>query len=49
MSFKILGRPSGGTVEEIDTAESATEADYLVLEYMVAFGKGWTIWSVRSK
>lgn len=31
--------------EEIDTAETAEEADMMVCEYRVAFGKGAVIWS----
>lgn len=41
--FQIMGSYQG-EVEEIDTAESETEALELVGEYRLAFGQGWTVW-----
>lgn len=41
--FRILGRSRGPT-EELDTADDASSADYLVGEYRLAFGAGWSIW-----
>ena len=42
---KIIG-VSEGTKEVIDTAETTEEAEYLVGEYRLAFGKGWNIYYV---
>lgn len=43
--FIIYGRYQG-TKEEIDTAETKKEAEYLANEYRMAFGPGWSIWYV---
>jgi len=40
--FRIMGSLNG-TVECLDTAETAEEADYLVGEYRLAFGERWKI------
>lgn len=42
---RIMGRLQGGPAEEIDTAETKDEADYLQGEYTLAFGTGWHIWT----
>lgn len=44
--YKIYGKSSYGT-EELDTAETKEEANYLVKEYVLAFGAGWTIWYTK--
>lgn len=41
---RIMGRYNGGKAEEIDTAMSSKEAEYLAAEYRLAFGRGWSIW-----
>ena len=38
-----------GRKEEIDTAKDKKEADYLVNEYKMAFGKGWRIYKQKSR
>ena len=40
--FRIMGTYQG-EVEQIDTAETLQDANYLVGEYMLAFGHGWAI------
>lgn len=40
----IMGESRFG-VEEIDTAETREEADYLLGEYRLAFGNDFTIWT----
>lgn len=42
--YRIMGRYCGGPTEEIDTAETEEEADYLEGEYVLAYGAGWHIW-----
>ena len=39
--FQIIGTYRGKS-EEIDTAETAREARYLVTEYAMAYGQGWS-------
>ncbi len=41
--YRIIGKSKYGT-EEIDTADSKGEAEYLVMEYVRAFGSGWIVW-----
>jgi hypothetical protein len=38
-----MGRSDFGT-EEVDTAETRHEADYMLGEYRLAFGPGWVLW-----
>ena len=40
----IWGRYNNGKKEKIDTTSTKREANYLVGEYQLAFGKGWKIW-----
>lgn len=42
--YKIMGRYKGGEPEEIDIAETNAEAEYLLNEYVLAFGRGWELW-----
>jgi hypothetical protein len=42
--FRIMGRSAAGK-EELDTATGQDQADYLVREYRMAFGAGWSIWA----
>ncbi len=42
--YKIYGSYQGEKKELIDTAYSEKNANYLVAEYTIAFGKGWKIW-----
>jgi hypothetical protein len=41
--YAIFGRSKYGT-EEIDTAETKQSAEYLLNEYRIAFGGGWSLW-----
>jgi len=41
--FKIMGRYMGRT-EEIDSAETKKDAEYLLREYKLAFGRAWKLW-----
>lgn len=41
----IWGRYQGQTPEKIDEADSL----YLLREYAMAFGRGWTLWRGRKK
>jgi len=46
LEYTILGRYRGEkTAEELDTATGQDQADYLVGEYQLAFGRDWLIWS----
>jgi len=40
----IIGESRFG-VEEIDTAETREEAEFLLGEYQLAFGEDWKIWT----
>jgi hypothetical protein len=46
--YKIMGK-YGEETEEIDTAKNKKEAEYLLCEYKLAFGRGWTIWIKERK
>lgn len=42
--FKIVAKGEGTNYyEEIDTAETQEDADYLIGEYKMAFGPGWSV------
>jgi len=43
MEFKIIGKYKSLPVEEIDKAETRKEANYLLQEYRLAFGKDWQL------
>ncbi len=43
IEYAIMGRSEYGK-EEIDTADTLTEANRLAGEYRLAFGAGWSIW-----
>lgn len=43
MKYEIIGIYRGEK-ETIDSAETKTDADYLVSEYRLAFGPAWTIY-----
>jgi len=45
--YIIYGRSNGET-EEIDTAKTEQEAEYLCVEYRVAYGAGWSIWTRKK-
>ena len=36
-----------GSVEKIDTATTAKQAQYLAAEYRLAFGRDWMVWAGR--
>lgn len=42
MGYRIIGRSQYG-IEEIDTAETLSDARYLANEYRIAFGPDWQI------
>jgi hypothetical protein len=42
-TYRIMGKSSFGT-EEIDSADTRQEAEYLLAEYRLAFGPGWVLW-----
>ena len=42
MSFLIMGTYKGQT-EEVDSTETAEEAETLLSEYRMAFGSDWTL------
>jgi hypothetical protein len=44
----IWGRSKAGK-EKIDQASNKKEANYLVGEYQMAYGKGWTIWAGKEE
>jgi hypothetical protein len=46
--FKIMGKYQGKT-EEIDSAETRSEADYLLGEYRLAYGAGWKLWVKKTR
>ncbi len=48
MEYVIWGRSQYGT-EEVDTAETMPDARYLLAEYRLAFGAGWSLWIKRRK
>lgn len=48
MSFRIMGRYRGRS-EELDTAETDSEAHRLVAEYRMAFGPDWQVWTELQK
>lgn len=48
MKYKIMGRHCGET-EEIDSADTMREAQYLANEYRIAFGAGWQIFIKRGR
>lgn len=41
--FIIKGRYRGVT-EELDSADTEFEAEYLVNEYQLAYGNDWSVW-----
>lgn len=47
--FKIMGRYEGGEEEEVDSAETKRDAEYLLSEYKLAFGAGWSLRIVRKR
>ena len=47
--YSIIGIYRGGSPEEIDTAETKSDAYYLMHEYQSAFGCDWSINIKRNK
>lgn len=47
-SFVIYGTYKGRT-EELDTAETEKEAEYLTGEYRMAFGAEWSVYSEEKE
>ena len=46
--YTLMGKYKNGRQEEIDTAETKHDADYLLQEYRLAFGPAWLLW-IESK
>jgi hypothetical protein len=44
--FRIMGSYHGTGAEEIDTANDRATADYLLGEYRLAYGAGWSLWII---
>ena len=49
MTWYIVGQYLSASKEVIDEAESRKEANYLLKEYRMAFGPGWSIWLANRK
>lgn len=47
--YVIYGKYKNEPWEELDTAETASERDYLLGEYRMAFGAGWSYKTSRRK
>ncbi len=45
--YVIYGRYRGNT-EEVDTAKDLAETENLVIEYRMAFGPEWEIWTRKE-
>lgn len=41
--YRIMGKYRGRT-EELDSTDSKANAKYMVHEYQLAFGAGWSVW-----
>ena len=46
--YKIMGRYGNGRAEEVDSADTRKEAEYLLAEYRLAYGAGWRLWIVKG-
>lgn len=46
--YKIMGKYQGREAEEIDSANTMKDAQYLLQEYLMAFGPGWRLWITES-
>lgn len=49
MTIKVWGRYKKLPPEVLDDAVDQKDADYLVNEYRMAYGKDWIVWSGRKK
>lgn len=49
MVIRIWGRYKKNAPEVIDEASSQKDADYLVGEYRMAYGRDWIVWAGRKK
>lgn len=49
MSINIWGKYKKAAPEIIDTAESMKDAEHLVGEYRIAYGRDWLVWYGRRK
>ena len=47
--FKIMGKYKGGSWEEIDTADTKQDAEYLLQEYRIAYGGEWRLKITKEK
>ena len=45
--YAIMGKYLNHAAGEIDTAEGDQGADYLIDEYRLAYGSGWSLWKKR--
>ena len=46
--YIIMGKYKNLPVEELDETDSLTEANNLVVEYSIAFGRDWKVWLVKK-
>lgn len=46
MTYKIMWKSKYGT-EQVDEAETEAEANYMVMEYRMAYGEG-ILWKVKQ-
>lgn len=49
MVIRIWGRYKNNAPEVIDEASSQLDADYLVGEYRMAYGRDYLVWAGRRK
>ena len=42
--YLVMGRYKGCEAEEVDEADTRSEAEWLAGEYKIAFGRGWDLW-----
>ena len=47
--YKIMARYGNGAWEEIDSTDDKDAADYLLGEYTMAYGAGWTLKVKKSR
>jgi hypothetical protein len=47
-TYRIKAKYGHAPVEEIDKTTTEQDANFLVGEYRMAYGKGWIIWWVES-
>jgi len=48
MTISIWGKYKTAPAEEIDEAADEKEANYLIGEYRMAYGRDWHVWAGRK-